>query len=128
MRTARTIGIKADGKEEILHPKSTAIQKQLADFNDYAANGIPKGLAAVEFQTSDGRVRTLRDGITSAVKSAEEKAEAKKKSREKWLADQKKAQEAKAKEEAAERQKRIDAANASKEAAKKKLLGVSDKK
>lgn len=123
MRTARTIGITEKGEEEIIHPKATPIQKQLGAFQEMARTGIPKKYAAVEFQTSDGRVRTLRNGITAGLKDAEARAADKLENRKKWLADQAKKQAEAEKAAAKERQDRIDSANAHKEKAKKALLG-----
>lgn len=122
MRTARTIGIKEDGTEVILHPKTTCITVQLADWNQIAANGIPKGYVAVEYQPSDGPVRVLSRATLVSVKEAEARAEAKQKDAAAWHKKQKDAQEAKEKAETEARQKQIDAANAAKEAAKKAIV------
>lgn len=122
MRTARTIGIDEGGKETIIHPKSTCITKQLAEWNQIATNGIPKGFVSVEYQTSDGPVRSLSKATLVSVKEAEARAAAKQKDAAAWHKKQKDAQEAKEKAEAAERQKLIDAANAAKEAAKKAIV------
>ena len=127
MRTARMIGITEKGEEEILHPKSTPIHKQLGDFQEMASKGISKKFAAVEFQTSDGRVRTLRNGITAGLKDAEARAQDKKENADKWLKDQAEKRTSAQKKEADEQQARINAANAEKEKAKKALLQVSGK-
>lgn len=122
MRTARTIGIKEDGTEVILHPKSTCITKQLAEWNKIAAAGIPKGYAAVEYQTSDGPVRTLSKATLVSVKEAEARAHDKQKNAEAWHKKQADERAAREKAEAAERQKKIDASNAAKLAARTALL------
>jgi len=127
MRTARTIGITEKGDEEIIHPKSTPIHKQLGDFQEMASKGISKKFAAVEFQTSDGRVRTLRNGITAGLKEAEERAQDKLANSEKWHKEQAEKRAKADKKEAEETQARITAANAEKEKAKKALLQVSGK-
>lgn len=127
MRTARTIGITEKGDEEIIHPKSTPIQKQLGDFTKMAREGISKKFAAVEFQTSDGRVRTLRNGITAGLKEAEERAKDKLENNEKWQKEQAEKRAKADKKEADDTQARITAANAEKEKAKKALLQASGK-
>lgn len=127
MRTARTIGITEKGEETIIHPKSTPIQKQLGDFQEMARKGIDKKFAAVEFQTSDGRIRTLRNGISAALKDAEARAADKLKNREKWLKEQAAKREEAEKKAAEERQERINKANAEKEKAKKALLQAAGK-
>lgn len=125
MRTARTIGIKKDGSEVVIHPKTVPIDKQLAEFRTLAATGVPKEFVEIEFQASDSRVRSLRNGISAGLKSAEDRANDKVKNREKWLADQKKAVAERAAAKAKEQADRIAAANAAKEAAKKALQGVA---
>lgn len=127
MRTARMIGITDKGEEEILHPKSTPIQKQIGDFQEMSRKGIAKKFAAVEFQTSDGRTRTLRNGITAGLKDAEARAQDKKDNADKWLKDQAEKRSSAQKKEAEEQQARINAANAEKEKAKKALFQVSGK-
>lgn len=118
MRTARTIGIKEDGSEVIIHPKKTAIGIQVADFAKMGLEGIPKPFVLVEFQTSDGKLRSVRFGPTAGLKDAHIRADEKLANRQKILEQQAKEREAKAKAEAAERQKRINELNAAKEAAK----------
>lgn len=127
MRTARTIGIKDDGSEAIIHPKSTCITVQLADWNKYATAGIPKGFVAVEYQTSDGSVRTLREDTLITAKEAEARAAQKQKDAAAWHKKQAEAKAAAEKAEDEERQKRIDAANAHKELAKAAIVGIANK-
>ena len=127
MRTARTIGIKEDGSEVILHPKSTCITVQLGDWNKIATTGLPKGFVAVEFQPSDGPTRAFREDTLISVKEAEARAEAKQKEAAAWHKKQADAKAAAEKAEAAERQKRIDAANAAKEEAKKSIIAAQAK-
>jgi ADP-ribose pyrophosphatase YjhB (NUDIX family) len=127
MRTARTIGIKEDGSEVILHPKSTCITVQLADWNKIAATGIPKGFVAVDYQTSDGAVRTLREDTLVTVKEANARAEQKQKDAAQWHKKQADARAAAEKAEAEERQKLINAANAAKELAKAAIVSIANK-
>ena len=127
MRTARTIGIKDDGSEAIIHPKSTCITTQLADWNKYATSGIPKGFVAIEYQTSDGSVRTLREDTLVTVKEAAARAEQKQKDAAAWHKKQADAKATAEKADAEERQKRIDAANAAKEAAKAQIVSIANK-
>ena len=127
MRTARTIGITDKGDEEIIHPKATPIQKQLGSFQEMARSGVPKKFAAVEFQTSDGRIRTLRTGISAGLKDAEARASDKLDNRKKWLKEQAEKRATAEKKATEEQQARINAANAEKEKAKKALLQVSGK-
>lgn len=127
MRTARTIGITEKGEEEIIHPKATPIQKQLGEFQEMARKGVPKKFSAVEFQTSDGRVRTLRNGISANLKDAEARAADKLENRKKWLQAQADKQAEAFKKAKEDQQTRINAANAEKEKAKKALLQASGK-
>lgn len=122
MRTARTIGIKDDGSEVVIHPKATSITVQLSDWQKIAATGLPKGFVAVEFQPSDGPARTFSKGTLVSTKEAEARAEQKQKDAAAWHKKQSDAQAAKEESEAAERQKLIDAANADKEAKKKAIV------
>src|SRR5690349_7298891 len=119
MRTARTIGIAEDGKETIIHPKTTPVTKQIADCAKMVADGLPKQFVLVELQTSDGRVKEYRNGISAGVKAAQDRAAVKLRDREKILNQQAEARKKQEAEKAKEAQKRIDAANAQKEAAKK---------
>lgn len=121
-RSARTIGIKDDGSEVIIHPKATSITTQLADWQKIATTGLPKGFVTVEFQPSDGPVRTFSKGTLVSTKEAEARAEQKQKDAATWHKKQADERAAKEKSEAAERQKLIDAANAAKEAAKKAIV------
>jgi hypothetical protein len=79
MRTARTIGIKEDGSESVIHPKSTCVTIQEADFQKFAAGRIPSGFVVIEFQKSDGPCRTLRATEMVSLKEAISRAEEKQK-------------------------------------------------
>ena len=119
------IGIKEDGSEVVLHPRTSPIPAQDSDFNKFAGAGLPKGYVAVEYQKSDGPSRTIRVGTLVTLKEAEERAEQNKKDAAAWHKKQADARAAAEKKENAERQARIDAANAAKEKAKAELVAAS---
>lgn len=121
MRTARTIGIRDDGSEAIIHPKSVCITVQLAEFNKLPATGLPKGFVAVEFQPSDSPARILRADALASVAEALARAEKKQKHADELTRKQAEAKAAQEKSEAVARQQKIDAANAAKESEKAAL-------
>ena len=127
MRTARTIGIKADGSEVILADSRQPIHEQSIAFNSYAVEGLPAGVVRVDFQTSDGRARILSAATLVAIKAAEDYVREKVEKRGDWLAKQA-AQKAEAeKAAAAVRQAEIDKANQGKAALKRSLFGTKPK-
>lgn len=128
MRTARTIGTKADGSEVILAPSSTPIPEQLEAFQAYAVKGLPKDYVRVEYRTSDGPVRFLTAASLVSVREAEARAQDKLMNRADWLARQAEEKAKADKAEAAERQRKLDAVNAGKESQKKPLFSLKPKK
>lgn len=119
MRTARTIGIKPDGTEVLIHGSSVPLAKQAGGFREMSVKGIPKDYAEVHFQRSDGVLKRLRNGVNAAVKDAQARIKDKLENSEKWIKQQAEFRNKAVKAAQAERQKQIDAVNAPKEAAKK---------